>query len=475
MHHQRIDPGLHAESNAESPASVAFGPFTFDPREHLLRRRGNEIDLPDRSLRLLEVLIEAPGSVVTKDRLVERVWRGKHVSDTSLTEAMSRLRTALGDRPRQPIYIQTIHGKGYRFVSSVRPRLSAPPSAKTLAAGNLRFAATAALASLVAMGLVGLLLVGVHRVARGGQGSPLANGRPLSLAPLLIEPLQAAARLVFNAAALPKQRSQPLYRLAEVSLDSSKVMPYSVPALPLNGFSVESGQGRIAFSVRDQEESDAWIFEPDRGALRRVATGGFYSDPIWSPDGNSIVLASSREDDFDLVSIPMATEGPMELLLDRPLDQFPESWSADGRILVFAEHHPVTGYDIWALEYQVDQSWRPRPLVRTGQDEAFAAISPDGRYLLYVARREHRPEVYLLDLVSDGDPVRLSTEGGSYPFWSRNGREIHFIVADQVRTIDLADAISGGRPSSGTTSPIAGLYLAGSGNSSGRVTVAMLD
>jgi hypothetical protein len=80
-------------------------------------------------LALLECLVERPGQVISRTELIERVWREAFVTDTSLAEAVSFLRQALGDDPQAPRYIQTIHRRGYRFVASVEPER--PPAEPT--------------------------------------------------------------------------------------------------------------------------------------------------------------------------------------------------------------------------------------------------------------------------------------------------------------------------------------------------------
>src|SRR5690349_10402238 len=100
---------------------ISFGPFAFDPQSRLLWRDGTEIALPPRVLGVLEVLIERAGQVVARQDLLDRVWKDAFVSDTSLAEAVSFLRQALGDDPQSPRYIQTVHRRGYRFLPIPTP------------------------------------------------------------------------------------------------------------------------------------------------------------------------------------------------------------------------------------------------------------------------------------------------------------------------------------------------------------------
>jgi DNA-binding winged helix-turn-helix (wHTH) protein len=100
---------------------VSFGPFTFDAANGLLRRAGSEVPLPPRVLGVLAYLVARPGQVVPRQDLIDAIWKDAFVTDTSLAEAVSSLRQALGDDPQQPVYIQTLHRRGYRFVAPLSP------------------------------------------------------------------------------------------------------------------------------------------------------------------------------------------------------------------------------------------------------------------------------------------------------------------------------------------------------------------
>src|SRR5689334_23045607 len=115
---------------------LAFGPFTFDPDNHLLRRGGDQIAAPPRVLGVLDLLLERAGDLVPRQELIDRVWKEAFVTDTSLAEAVSGLRQLLGDDAQAPTYIQTVHRRGYRFVAPVevvgpKPAPATAPSPAT--------------------------------------------------------------------------------------------------------------------------------------------------------------------------------------------------------------------------------------------------------------------------------------------------------------------------------------------------------
>src|SRR5438270_588911 len=91
----------------EVVVKTSFGPFVFDRAHQLLAREGQEVPLPPRVIGVLGVLAARPGEIVSKQELMETVWKDAFVSDTSLAEAISFLRqarsppTARGSRSRR--------------------------------------------------------------------------------------------------------------------------------------------------------------------------------------------------------------------------------------------------------------------------------------------------------------------------------------------------------------------------------------
>jgi DNA-binding winged helix-turn-helix (wHTH) protein len=94
---------------------ILIGEWTFDPSSNELVR-GQEIRrLEDRTARVLSVLADRRGAVVTREQLIERVWGGRHISENSVATAVGQLRRAIGDSAREPALIETIPKRGYRL------------------------------------------------------------------------------------------------------------------------------------------------------------------------------------------------------------------------------------------------------------------------------------------------------------------------------------------------------------------------
>jgi DNA-binding winged helix-turn-helix (wHTH) protein/tetratricopeptide (TPR) repeat protein len=100
---------------------VTFSPFSFDLESGQLHLRGRKIKLPAQNARVLSILIEARGTLVSREVLREKLWPDVDYIDYehAINKAISQLRTALNDNPRQPRYIETLPRKGYRFAAEL--------------------------------------------------------------------------------------------------------------------------------------------------------------------------------------------------------------------------------------------------------------------------------------------------------------------------------------------------------------------
>ncbi|HVS13507.1 MAG TPA: winged helix-turn-helix domain-containing protein [Thermoanaerobaculia bacterium] len=96
----------------------------FDPATGSLAGEAGERRLTPKAAAVLELLIESPGRVVSKETLLDRVWDGAAVSDEALTTVVYELRQALGDSARDPRYIETLRRRGYRWIGPL-PALGA--------------------------------------------------------------------------------------------------------------------------------------------------------------------------------------------------------------------------------------------------------------------------------------------------------------------------------------------------------------
>lgn len=114
---------------------IRFGVFEADLKSRELRRGGLRLKLQQKPFQILEMLLERPGELVTRKEVAERLWPGVHVTfDRSMNTAVNGLRRALGDSPRNPRFLETRSGLGYRFIAPVERVNRAPATVESVRA-----------------------------------------------------------------------------------------------------------------------------------------------------------------------------------------------------------------------------------------------------------------------------------------------------------------------------------------------------
>jgi TolB-like protein/DNA-binding winged helix-turn-helix (wHTH) protein/Flp pilus assembly protein TadD len=124
----------------QSRALLQIGDWVADPDTDTLARGSELAKLEPRAMRLLLLLAQSPGAVISVDRMLTEIWPGVIVGPASVYQAISQLRRALADTDPEPTYIATVPRKGYRLIAPVRPvtasgapQPAAPPAAPAAA------------------------------------------------------------------------------------------------------------------------------------------------------------------------------------------------------------------------------------------------------------------------------------------------------------------------------------------------------
>jgi DNA-binding winged helix-turn-helix (wHTH) protein/tetratricopeptide (TPR) repeat protein len=110
---------MSVEQASRRAGTLSFGAFTIDLGDERLIGPAGPVKLGNKAYRLLLQLLEQDGRLVTKEDLFSTVWDGTIVSEAALTSAVKELRRALGDDTKTPTFIESVYGRGYRFLAPV--------------------------------------------------------------------------------------------------------------------------------------------------------------------------------------------------------------------------------------------------------------------------------------------------------------------------------------------------------------------
>ncbi len=171
---------------------------------------------------------------------------------------------------------------------------------------------------------------------------------------------------------------------------------------------------------------DVWLFDLERGTMRRQTFEGENKWGIWGPDEGSLTFESNRDGSSGLYTKPVDSgPGGAQRLAD---GTYPSSWSADGTRLAFVKFGELndTTADIWVLE----RGGESRPVLRNPYFDGYPEFSPDGRWLLYCNNESRQTRAYIRPFPGPGRAVQISTSYAVSPGWSRDGSEIFYLGDD---------------------------------------------
>jgi eukaryotic-like serine/threonine-protein kinase len=188
----------------------------------------------------------------------------------------------------------------------------------------------------------------------------------------------------------------------------------------------------ITEAVQSNESpSDIWLYDVARGARIRFTTDQKGNrEAVWSPDGKRLIFSSIQKHggQRDLYEKAADGTGGAALLVESDQDKTPVSWSADGRFILYQSISRETRNDLWVLPLTGDR--KSFPILQTEFTENRGQFSPDGRWVVYGSDESREREVYVTAFPGPGGKRRVSTAGGSYPRWRRDGKEIFYLAPD---------------------------------------------
>jgi eukaryotic-like serine/threonine-protein kinase len=185
---------------------------------------------------------------------------------------------------------------------------------------------------------------------------------------------------------------------------------------------------RVAGERTVNNETALWLVDSSHQMLfARTPDENMARYPVWSRNGDRVAFASVRPGSakfYVRTSVGVADE---EVVFDSPRVTALSDWSRDGRFLLCFGPDAKTGTDLWVLPMDTRI---PQLFLATMANEMWGQFSPDGRWIAYQSNETGRFEIYVRPFPGPGVAIPISTAGGIYARWSRDGSELYYVAPD---------------------------------------------
>ncbi|HEY6985910.1 MAG TPA: winged helix-turn-helix domain-containing protein [Rhodanobacteraceae bacterium] len=382
---------------SETTRFLAVGEHVVDIDTLRLLTREGEPRLTPKAAAVLLQLVHAAGRTLSRDDLLNEVWKGTCPTPDVLTQAVKDLRRALGDDLHAPRFVETLPRLGYRLVAPTR-FLESFPARDALVPGSGAPA---------------------HRLTATTQRRRIGFGAALALFALIVIGLASAI-------ALRRQQSDataaaPRWHVSDQRAITADPGPETRPRISPDGT-------RVAYSIAEVDRRDARIVQRSLAQSRVMrlteSTIGDERSPVWSPDGATIAFARNLDDGCRILTVP-ALGGPERLVTTcfaGAANYF--SWAPDARHLITTTPSGPNAGDLAITLMPIDGGSGERLAYDhdVSDLDLEARYSPDGNQIAF--RRGASPYSDLFVVSARGGAVRQLTHLASRMRgfdWTRDG------------------------------------------------------
>ena len=381
---------------------LSFGQFSADLASGELYRNGRRVALQEKPFRILAMLLERPEEVVTREDVRKQLWPDGTFVDFNegIDTALKKLRYALGDSAQNPIFIETIPRRGYRFIAPV-----SNGSSDTLPSPAAE----------------------LHTPSTSATAKAHAKSRKYLAMLLAIVLISAAGYAFFRWAS--RHRDLDLRRVQLTKLtDSGQVQGVAI-----------SPDGRYVAYARGDEIRQSLLMQEaaTHRDIQILPDGPGFHGLTFSPDGNSLYVVRSDTNDpaFKYLYLLPTHGGPVTKLIT-DVDS-PVSFSPDGKQFVYERGVPTRNY----IDVKIANADGSNDHVLTTIPDGSSMLyqpgpnwSPDGRKIAVPVLLANHQLRWVLDIVSakDGSIQELysSTQFLGRPVWLPDGKALLFSHID---------------------------------------------
>ncbi len=186
---------------------------------------------------------------------------------------------------------------------------------------------------------------------------------------------------------------------------------------------------------------DMWLFDSSGANKSRLTfEGSSNSEGVWSPDNSRFAFSMGQPMRFKLVARASSGTGPETVLQDAADNDSPTDWSPDGRYIL-SERFIHGGSELWL--HPLAPGEPAKPLLNspaTNGLQSSGQFSPDGKFVSFTLAASNGPQIFIVSFPSGDGMWQVSTEGGKWARWRRDGKELYFVnLRNELTVVSIAE------------------------------------
>jgi Tol biopolymer transport system component/DNA-binding winged helix-turn-helix (wHTH) protein len=421
-----------------------FGNFELNVQSGELRRNGAKLRLQDQPFLVLRKLLESAGTVVAREDIHAALWPADTFVDfdTSLNTAIKRLREVLGDSADNPVFIETVPRRGYRFLAPVQVIQNGGHAPVQFAADRLPTPFARLRSRLIVAGLFGAVVVaGLVLLVR----SPVAVPRVLDSTQITFDEMGKGNLHLHDGRIYFNEQASDRVTLLEVPAvgGTPALLSSSYPGLFLVDVSADGAKLLVAPAEEKKGQFPLKIMDLPSGSLQSV-DGIVCDDAAWAP-GGKIIFARDQD-----VFLSNADGSNQRKILSASDAVFHMRFSPDGARLRFSVG-PRTASQSTIWESQASGAGLHQILTELVDypDRCCGEWSPDGRYYFFETLRDGQSRIWALPerhsfWTRSPPPVPLTTVPPNFYMGmpSADGKKLFVTAAEPRAELERYDASS---------------------------------
>lgn len=445
--------------SAKASSRVTFGLFEADLKSGELWKAGYRVKLQALPFKVLTILLENAGEIVTREELQNRVW-GPNVNvdfEHSLSNAIKKLREALGDSADNPRFVETLSRRGVRFIAPVglvEPKFSTATVVTTKisqdfantktapSTENIRASATMLRVPVSNRYLIAGLLITLSILLAVCTIQFLNSRKPVAELPRLSQITQdgsvyaskdhllgAISAFASDGAHLftpTTENGEVLLSRISVSSGSGQTIPVlsQIGSPEVQDISPDGSRLLLKSNLASAVQQPLWIVSTDGGSAFRVPNV-LAQAATWMPNGKSILYASGEQ-----LAVVSLDDGKSTVLATVPGRAFWPRWSPDGRVLRFtiidSVNHTSSLWEMKANEHTA------HPILKALNDsvrQCCGVWTADGKWFIFEATKDGNTDLWKVDSSLNLGPIRITNGPLNYkaPAPAHEGEQIFFV------------------------------------------------